>query len=75
MLYFAGILNSNKNLYPIADFNITKYTEFRQYLYWFMFSDNIIQDNKIGLTLVANIVIADLVKKADVIFIIPNVVL
>jgi hypothetical protein len=33
------------------------------------------QDNKIGLTLIANIVIIDLAKKADVIFIIPNIVL
>ena len=33
------------------------------------------QDNKMGLTLAANIVITDLAKKADVIFITLNVVL
>jgi len=33
------------------------------------------QDNKMGLTLIANIVIINLAKKADVIFITPNVVL
>ena len=75
MLRLIGVLDSNKNLYPITDSNITKYTEFCQYLHQFMLSDNIIQDNKIGLTLIANIVIIDLVKKADVIFIIPNMVL
>jgi hypothetical protein len=70
-----GVLNSNGNLYPITDPNTTKYAEFRQYLYWFVLSDNITQDNKIGLTLIANIVIIDLAKKADVIFITPNIVL
>jgi hypothetical protein len=40
-----------------------------------VFNDNIIQDNKIGLILAANIVIIDLAKKADVILIIPNMVL
>ena len=40
-----------------------------------MLSDNIIQDNKIGLILIVNIVITDLVKKANVIFIILNIVL
>jgi uncharacterized membrane protein len=40
-----------------------------------MLSNNITQDNKMGLTLAANIVIIDLAKKADVILIIPNVVL
>ena len=29
LLYFIGILDSNKNLYSITDFNTTKYTEFR----------------------------------------------
>jgi uncharacterized membrane protein len=38
-------------------------------------NNNIIQDNKMGLILIANIVITDLAKKADVIFIIPNMVL
>ena len=33
------------------------------------------QDNKMGLILVANVVIIDLAKKADIIFIIPNMVL
>jgi len=40
-----------------------------------MLSNNITQDNKIGLTLMANIVIIDLAKKANIILIIPNVVL
>jgi len=39
-----------------------------------MFSNNITQNNKIGLTLAANIVIADLAKKANIILIIPNIV-
>ena len=39
-----------------------------------MLSNNIIQDNKIKLILIANIVITDLAKKADIIFITPNVV-
>ena len=33
------------------------------------------QDNKMGLTLIANIVIINLAKKADIIFITPNIVL
>ena len=70
-----GVLDSNRNLHPIADLDITKYTKFRQYLHQFMLGDNIIQDNKMGLIFVANVVIADLAKKADVIFMIPNVVL
>ena len=70
-----GVLNSNKNLYPIIDFDITKYAKFRQYLHQFILSDNITQDNKMGLILMANIVITDLAKKANVIFIIPNMVL
>ena len=40
-----------------------------------MLSNNITQDNKMGLTLTANIVITDLAKKANVILIIPNIVL
>jgi len=28
-----GVLDSNRNLYFIIDPNITKYAEFRQYLY------------------------------------------
>jgi hypothetical protein len=40
-----------------------------------VFGNNITQNNKIGLILAANIVIIDLVKKADVILIIPDVVL
>ena len=40
-----------------------------------MFSNNITQDNKMGLILMVNIVIIDLAKKANVIFIIPNIVL
>ena len=40
-----------------------------------MLSNNITQDNKIGLTLMANIVIAYLAKKANVILITPNIVL
>ena len=40
-----------------------------------MFSDNITQNNKIELTFIANIIIIDLAKKANVIFIIPNIVL
>jgi len=32
------------------------------------------QDNKMGLIFIVNIVITDLAKKANVIFIIPNVV-
>ena len=40
-----------------------------------MLSNNITQDNKMGLTLAANVVIIDLAKKADVILIIPNIVL
>jgi len=40
-----------------------------------MLGNNITQDNKIGLILAANIVIADLAKKANVILIIPNIVL
>jgi hypothetical protein len=39
-----------------------------------MLSNNITQDNKIGLILTANIVIIDLAKKADVILITPNIV-
>jgi len=33
------------------------------------------QDNKMGLIFIANVVITDLAKKADVIFIILNIVL
>jgi hypothetical protein len=40
-----------------------------------MLSNNITQDNKIGLTLAANVVIADLAKKANIILIIPDIVL
>ena len=40
-----------------------------------MLGDNIIQNNKIGLILAANIVITDLAKKADVILIIFSMVL
>ena len=40
-----------------------------------MLSNNIIQNNKMGLTLTANIVIADLAKKANIIFITLNIVL
>ena len=75
MLHLIGVLDSNKNLYSIIDLNITKYAKFHQYLYWFALSNNIIQDNKMGLILAANIVIADLVKKANIILIIPNMVL
>ena len=75
MLYFINVLNSDRNLYLIADFNITKYTKFRQYLHWFVLGDNIMQDNKMGLILTANIVIIDLAKKANIIFIIPDIVL
>ena len=53
---------------------MTKYTKFHQYLHRFALSNNITQDNKIKLTLTANIVITDLAKKADVILITPNVV-
>ena len=53
---------------------MTKYAKFRQYLHQFVLSNNITQDNKMELTLIANIVIADLTKKADVIFIILNIV-
>ena len=70
-----GVLNSNRNLYPIADPNMTKYAKFRQYLHRFALSDNITQDNKIGLIFVANIVIIDLVKKANIILITLDVVL
>ena len=70
-----GVLNSNRNLHPITDPNITKYAEFRQYLYQFIFSNNITQDNKMGLTLAANIVIINLAKKANIILITLNVVL
>ena len=75
MLRLAGVLNSDRNLYPIIDPNTIKYTKFHQYLYRFALSDNITQNNKIGLTLTANIVITDLAKKADIIFITPNIVL
>ena len=75
MLHLIGVLDSNRNLYPITDPNITKYAEFYQYLYRFAFGNNITQDNKMGLILIANIVIANLVKKADVILIIFNIVL
>jgi len=71
----VGVLDSDGNLYPIVDPNITKYAKFRQYLYQFALGNNITQDNKIGLTLAANIVIIYLAKKANVIFITPNVVL
>ena len=70
-----GVLDSNGNLYPIIDPNITKYAEFRQYLHQFALSNNITQDNKMGLILAANIVITDLAKKANIILIIPNIVL
>ena len=70
-----GVLDSNGNLYPIIDPNITKYAKFRQYLYWFALSNNITQDNKMGLILTANVVIVDLAKKANIILIIPNIVL
>jgi len=40
-----------------------------------MLSNNITQDNKIGLILIANIVIINLAKKANIIFIILNMVL
>ena len=40
-----------------------------------MLGNNITQNNKIGLTLIANIVIINLAKKANVILIIPNMVL
>jgi len=40
-----------------------------------MLSNNITQNNKIGLILAANIVIIDLAKKANIILIIPNIVL
>ena len=53
----------------------TKYAKFRQYLHQFILSDNITQDNKMGLILMANIVIIDLAKKADVILITLNMVL
>ena len=75
LLHLVGVLNSNGNLYPIADFDTTKYAKFRQYLYQFTLSDNITQNNKIKLTLTANIVIADLAKKANIILITPNIVL
>jgi len=39
-----------------------------------MLSNNITQDNKIELTLMANIVIANLAKKANIILITPNIV-
>ena len=75
LLYFISVLDSDKNLYPIVDLNTTKYAKFRQYLYQFVFGNNITQDNKIGLIFTANIVIIDLAKKANIIFITPNVVL
>ena len=37
-----------------------------------MLSNNITQDNKIGLILAANVVIIDLAKKANIILITPN---
>ena len=75
LLHFASVLNSDRNLHPIADLNITKYAKFHQYLHQFVFGDNIMQNNKMGLTPTANVIIADLAKKADVIFITPDVVL
>ena len=39
-----------------------------------MLSNNITQDNKIGLILIANVVIIDLAKKANIILITPNIV-
>ena len=42
LLYLAGVLDSDGNLYPIADPNMTKYIKFRQYLYRFALGDNII---------------------------------
>ena len=75
MLRLTGVLDSNRNLYPIADPNTTKYAKFRQYLHQFALSDNITQDNKMGLILAANIVITDLAKKANIILITPDVVL
>ena len=42
LLHLIGVLDSDGNLYPIIDPNITKYVEFRQYLHQFVFSDNII---------------------------------
>ena len=40
-----------------------------------MLGNNITQNNKLGLTFTANIVIIDLAKKANIIFIISNIVL
>ena len=40
-----------------------------------MLSNNITQNNKIELILVANIVIINLAKKANIILITPNIVL
>ena len=75
LLRLIGVLDSNRNVHPIADPNMTKYAKFRQYLHRFVFGDNITQDNKMGLILITNIVITDLAKKADIIFITPNIVL
>ena len=43
-------------------------------MYRFTLSNNITQNNKIGLILAANVVIVDLAKKADVILMTPNMV-
>ena len=75
LLCLIGVLDSDGNLYPIVDPNTTKYTEFRQYLHQFILSNNITQDNKMGLILAANVVIIDLAKKANIILIIPDMVL
>ena len=75
MLYLINVLDSNRNLHPIINPNTTKYAEFRQYLHRFALNNNITQDNKMELTLTANIVITDLAKKADVILIILDIVL
>jgi cellular nucleic acid-binding protein len=74
LLRLAGVPDSDGNLHPIADPDRTKYAEFRQYLHRFAIGDNMTQDDKIGLTLAANVVIADLAKKADVILMTPDVV-
>ena len=36
-----GVLDSDRNLYPIINPNITKYAKLRQYLYRFVLGDNI----------------------------------
>ena len=42
LLHLMGILNSDRNLYPITNPNTTKYAEFHQYLHQFALGDNII---------------------------------